>query len=223
MDLGPLFPGMVNTVGALLPALISLGLVLAGWTRSRLCTGDQIWLGVFSIALSAVLARMSVSPGEVSLHMPPGATLFVCYLVWRGYYISPGLAFALTYTSILPVDLCLSELATGSQFDTECIGGAGWRDGLLIFPALTAVAVGYANWRMAKAGRAGLFWLGQGTPGLAPESAQDDHVQRLGRRVDDDAETAQAPLEMLSTQPALTWSVPARHPSLPPADAGGSG
>jgi hypothetical protein len=172
MDLGPLFPGMVNTAGALLPALISLGLVLAGRTRSRLCASDQFWLGIFSLAMSAVLARVSVTPDEISLHMPPGASLFVCYLVWRGYYISPGLAFALTYTSSLPVDLCLAQLASGSQFNLECIGGAGWRDGLLIFPALTALAVGYANWRMAKVGRAGLIWFGQRTEGLAPETTR---------------------------------------------------
>lgn len=200
MDLGPLCPGMVNTVGALLPALISLGLVLAGRTRSRLCTGDQFWLGVFSLAMSAVLARMSVAPTEVSLHIPPGATLFVCYLVWRGYYISPSLAFALTYTSILPIDLCLAQLATGSEFNIECIGGADWRDGLLIFPALTALAVGYANWRMAKVGCAGLFWFGPRTRGLALEPTHGCRAQSHERLADCDAERLTHPVPRLLTR-----------------------
>ena len=36
MDPGPLFPGMVNTVGALLPALIAFGIVVARQARSGL-------------------------------------------------------------------------------------------------------------------------------------------------------------------------------------------
>lgn len=168
MELGPLFSGMVNTVGGLLPALISLGLVLAGRTRSQLSKGDQFWLGVFSLALTAVLARVSVTPEAISLHLPPGATAILCYLVWRGYYIPPGLGFALTYASVLPVDVWLAKLATGPHFNPGCIGGAGWFDGLLIFPALTALAIAYANWRMATMGP-GTFWFGLRTAPVAPE------------------------------------------------------
>lgn len=168
---GPLFPGMVNTVGALLPALISLGIVVARQARSGLGMGDQFWLVVFSLALSVVLARVTITPDETSLHIVPGATVAVCYLVWRGHYISPGFAFALTYFTSLPVDFFLAQLATGSEFNSECIGGAGWRDGLLILPALNALAVMYANWRMVKVGRAGLFWFGQRTGGYALKPA----------------------------------------------------
>ncbi len=165
MDLGPIFPGMVNTVGALLPAIISLGIVVAHRASSQLGISDQFWSGVFSLAISAVLARISVTPDATSLSLPPGATVILCYLVWRGHYISPGLAFALTYASSLPVDVGLAQLATGSQFNSECIGGAGWHDGLLIFPALTALAVGYANWRKATVGHAGSHWgRAQGRP-----------------------------------------------------------
>jgi hypothetical protein len=174
MDFGPLFPGMANTVGALLPALISFGIVVARRARNWLGIGDQFWLGVFSLALSVVLTRVTITPDEISLHMLPGATVVVCFLVWRGYYISPGLAFALTYATSLPADFCLAQLAAGSEFNSECIGGGGWHDGLLIFPALTALAVMYANWRMVKVGRAGLFWFGQRTGGHALEPAPDN-------------------------------------------------
>lgn len=174
MDFGPLFPGMVNTVGALLPAMISIGIVVARQARSGLGMGDQFWLVVFSLALSAVLARVTITPDETSLHIVPGATVFVCYLVWCGYHISPGLAFALTYATNLPVDFFLARLATGPEFNSECIGGGGWCDGLLILPALTALAVMYANWRIAKVGRARLFWFGQRTGGLALKPALDN-------------------------------------------------
>jgi len=170
MDFGPLFPGMVNTVGGLLPAVISLGFVAARLTHSRLSKGDQLWLCVFSLAISAVLARVDVTPDAISLHFPPGAAVVLCYLVWRGHYVSPCLAFALTYASMLPVDVWLAKMATGPHFNPEGIGGAGWLDGLLIFPSLTALAIVYANWRMTKVGRAGLFWFGQRTGGYVPES-----------------------------------------------------
>jgi hypothetical protein len=158
MDLGPLFPGMANTVGAVLPALISFGIILARRARSGLGTGDQFWLVVFSVALSAGLARMTITPDETVLHIVPGATVLVCYLVWCGHYISPGLAFALTYATTLPVDFFLARMLTGSEFNSECIGGGGWCDGLLVLPALTALAVMYANWRMGRVGRARLVW-----------------------------------------------------------------
>lgn len=172
MEFDPLFPGMANTVGALLPALISFGIILARRARSGLGTGDQFWLVVFSLALSVVLARLTITPDETSLHLVPGATLLVCYLVWCGYYISPGLAFALTYATSLPVDYFLAQMLIGSEFNSECIGGGGWCDGLLILPALTALAVMYANWRMARVGRAGLFWFGQRAGGHALEPAE---------------------------------------------------
>jgi hypothetical protein len=159
MDFGPLFPGMVNTVGALVPALISVGIVVVRRVRSGLGIGDQFWLIVFSLALSAVLARVTITPDETSLHIVPGATVVLCYLVWCGYYISPGLAFALTYATCLPVDFFLSQLVVGSAFNSEYIGGGGWVDGLLVLPTLTALAVMYANWRIVKVGRARLFWF----------------------------------------------------------------
>lgn len=170
MDPGPLFPGMVDTVGCVLPALISLSLVAARQARPRLGRGAQLWLCVSSLALSAALARVDVTPDAVSLHLPPGATVALCYLVWRGHYIPPCLAFALTYASMLPVDVGLAKLATGPHFNPEGIGGGGWFDGLLIFPALTALAIVYANWRMATVGRAGLLWFGKRERRHAPET-----------------------------------------------------
>lgn len=183
MDPGPLFPGMVDTVGCLLPALLSLGFVAARQVRSRLGRGDQFWLCVFSLALSAGLARVYATPDAIALHLPPGATLALCYLVWRGHYIPPCLAFALTYASMLPVDVGLAKLATGPHFNPEGIGGAGWFDGLLVFPVLTALAIMYANWRMAKVGRAGLFWFGQRTGGhaLEPPPVSLDKATVAGR------------------------------------------
>ena len=159
MDIGPLFPGMVNTAGALVPALISVGIVVVRQARSELGISDQFWLIVFSLALSAVLARATITPDETSLHIVPGATMVLCYLVWCGYYISPSLAFALTYATCLPVDFLLAQLAAGSSFNSEHIGGGGWTDGLLVLPTLTALAVMYANRRIVKVGRARVLWF----------------------------------------------------------------
>ena len=165
MNFDSLFPGMVNTIGALLPALISLGLVAARLTRSRLSKGTQVLSCVLALAISVMFARADVTSDAVSLYFPPGAAVVLCYLVWRGNYIPPCMAFAFTYASMLPVDVGLAQLATGPHFKPEGIGGAGWFDGLLVFPTLTALAIVYANWRMAKVGRAGLLWFGRHTGG----------------------------------------------------------
>jgi hypothetical protein len=182
MNLALLFPEMVDTTGALLPALISVGIILAGRARSGLGASDQFWLVVLSLALTAVLARVVVTPEVTSLHIVPGATLIVCYLVWCGFYISPGLAFALTYATSLPVDFFLAQMVTGADFNVAAIGGAGWRDGLLLLPALTALAVIYANWRIASVGRAGLLWFGQRSGGWDVAAASRRALIRPGRQ-----------------------------------------
>jgi hypothetical protein len=183
MSVDPLFPGMVNTVGALLPALISIGFVLARRAGSGLGASDQLWLLAFSLALSIVLARVSITPEATSLHIVPGATLVLCYLVWSGHYVSPGLAFAVTYATSLPVDFFVAQFAIGADFNAEFIGGAGWRDALLVLPTLTAFAVMYGNWRLRQAGRAGLLWVGQRSGGRALQpSAQREYRRRMLRR-----------------------------------------
>lgn len=158
MGWDPLFPGMADTVGAVLPALIALGIVFSGRAGSSLGAGDQFWLFAFSLALSVALCRAAITPDASSLHVVPGATVLVCYLVWSGHSISPGLAFALTYATCLPVDFFMARTLIGPGFNPEGIGGGGWRDGLLVLPTLTALAVMYANWRMAQAGRARMVW-----------------------------------------------------------------
>lgn len=147
MALGPLFPGMVDTVGALLPAAIALALVAGGRACCSLGRADQFWLFAFSLALSMLLCRVSITADATTLHIVPGATVFCCYLIWRGHAISPALAFALTYATCLPVDYLMAQ-AMLTDFNAEYIGGGGWRDGLLVLPAFNALAAAYANWRV---------------------------------------------------------------------------
>jgi len=179
MDIDPLFPGMANTVGAVLPALIAVWIVLARRARSGLGLGDQLWLIVVSLALSVALSRMTVTPDVTALHFMPGATVALCYLVWCGHYISPGLAFATTYATCLPVDFFLAQLFLGADFNPEAVGGAGWRDGLLVFPVLTALAIMYANWRMIHAGGTRLIGFGQQRGGHALDWARG-YLKRHG-------------------------------------------
>jgi hypothetical protein len=148
MALGPLFPGMVDTVGALLPAAIALALVTGGRARCGLGRADQFWLFAFSLTLSMLLCRVSITADATTLHIVPGATVFCCYLIWRGHAISPALAFALTYATCLPVDYLMAQAMLGADFNSEYIGGGGWRDGLLVLPAFNALAAAYANWRV---------------------------------------------------------------------------
>ena len=171
MDVSSFFPVMGDPIGALLPALIALALVCARRARCGLRCCDRIWLVVLSLALTVALARLSVVDEHVSLHLVPGATVLVCYLVWAGHAISPGFAFVLTYATSLPVDVVLARLLLGAEFDPAAIGGGGWHDGLLVLPTLTALAVMYANWRMRSAGRARVAWRG------APRWGADRRLQ----------------------------------------------
>lgn len=180
MDSGSLFPGMVNTVGALLPALISVGFVAARLTRSRLRPGSQLWSCVFALAISVAFARVEVTPDAISLYFPPGATVVLCYLVWCGYYIPPCMAFAFTYASMLPVDVVLAKLASGPHFNPEGIGGAGWLDGLLIFPSLTFLGdrVCQLAHGKSRACRVNLVWTAhKGTRLAATRKSGHDHWQ----------------------------------------------
>lgn len=165
MDLVPLFSGMPDPVGALLPALIALVIVCARRARCGLCRRDRVWLVVLSLALTVALGRLSISDEQVALHLVPGAVVLVCYLVWTGHAISPGFAFVLTYATSLPVDVLLARLLLGAEFDPMAIGGGGWRDGLLLLPALTALAVMYANWRVRSSRRARLVWIARRSAG----------------------------------------------------------
>lgn len=172
-----LLSGMPDPVGALLPGALALAIVLGGRARSSLGGADRLWLLGLSLALSFALARVSITPEETALYIPPGATLLVCYLVWCGHSISPGLGFVVTYATLLPADYVLARTLLGAEFDPACIGGAGWCDGLLVLPALTALAVMYANWRIGRAGRTRMVWA-KPVPPLAIFQGMEDLPQR---------------------------------------------
>jgi len=95
-----------------------------------------------------------------------------------GHYISPGLRRS-TYANLLAVDFFLAQRLFGADFNPESIGGAGWRDGLLVFHTLTALAVMYANWRSLHAGGTRLIGFGQQTGGHALDWARG-HLKRHG-------------------------------------------
>lgn len=146
----PLFSGLPNTVGALFPAVVSLGLVLAGRVRSELTSATTTLLIGASLLVAALLARSTSTSDENSLYIIPVAAFLMFYTIWRGYYVSMGFAFVMTYATLLPVDVFVAYQTFGNDFAIEAIGGAGWRDGLLVFPTLTALVVLYANWRRGQ-------------------------------------------------------------------------
>lgn len=179
MDVDFLFSGMPDPVGALLPGALALAIALSGRAPSSLGWADRLWLVGLSLALSLALARVSITPEATALYIPPGATLLVCYLVWCGHSLSPGFAFVVTYATLLPADYLLARVLLGAEFDPACIGGAGWCDGLLVLPTLTALAVVYANWRMGRVGRIRLGWA-RPVPPLAIFQGMEGLPQRRG-------------------------------------------
>lgn len=106
---------------------------------------------VVAAFVTALLSRWHVDAEQSSLHLVPGATSILLYLLWRGRQISPGYAFAVTYLSTFPVDLLYATNFTGSvKAALPGIGGAGIHDGLLVIPALTSLGVWYGGQRISR-------------------------------------------------------------------------
>jgi hypothetical protein len=109
------------------------------------------WL---SLPVMYATARWRIEGGVAMLHILALFSMVCLYLVWRRIPVSPGLAYGLTFFSLFWVDLARAfeyALTSGTSLATFYygVGGAGFHDGLFVFPLLTAAAVRYGHWRQA--------------------------------------------------------------------------
>lgn len=142
---------MPNLTGAILPGILVLLLLAAGWAGSSLSFRRTAVVMVLSLTITALLSRWHVDAERTALFLVPGATSVLMLLLWHGHRISPGYAFAITYLSTLPVDIVFATRYVGSlEAALPGIGGAGILDGLVMIPTLTALGVWYGSWRMAR-------------------------------------------------------------------------
>lgn len=108
---------------------------------------DFSWL-TLSIPLSYIFSYWK--DDNTSLIIAPVCTLMVVFSAYFKKEWSLTQAFTLSYTTLLTVDLTMAYnmhySSEGWAFITG-IGGAGWKDGLVIFPVVTILFVLYINSR----------------------------------------------------------------------------
>lgn len=134
---------------------MSISMVL--WLRTYRTLDQYVALRMvwwLSLPLMYVTAHWRESDQIVSLHILAWFSMACVVFAWRRMPVTPGLAYALTFFSLFWVDLAHAlslALRTNAPVSTfyHGIGGAGWYDGLFIFPLLAAAAIAYAHWRHA--------------------------------------------------------------------------
>jgi hypothetical protein len=143
-------------VAVLLPGVVSLGIlafyVHAGKVSRRL---QLLWL--LALAVSFYSARWEFTLETDQLYIYSAFSVACVVLLFRRVYVSPALAYALTFLSLWSVDITCALSRT-----VECgaplwqfyvgVGGAGFRDALFLLPLLTAAAVIYARGRIEARG-----------------------------------------------------------------------
>ncbi|MFN0299236.1 MAG: hypothetical protein ACKVQU_02660 [Burkholderiales bacterium] len=96
--------------------------------------------------------------GVLSLQIIVIFSIAALILVWRQLPVAPGITYALTFLSLLPIDVIRAvQYALDGGYPLmeflRGVGGAGVFDGLFVFPLLTALTVMYAHWRQAGCAR----------------------------------------------------------------------
>lgn len=110
---------------------------------------------VLSTVFSYMTARWDITDDVRSLFILPCALFGVGFFLWRRIPISACGAFAMTFISLWMIDMVkATELVSQGEASWQMfyygVGGAGWRDGLAIFPVLSAALVHYGRWRAPK-------------------------------------------------------------------------
>jgi len=123
--------------GTIIPALISTGLLLKYWRQFK---DQQIIVGFLLFAVT--MGLFTQCWGAVGLHLFTG-----CFVIWPilvlllGDHFPWPLAYPLTFMGTLLPDLYGAGMAanwTGGWYFG--VGGAGFQDGLFLFPLETMIA-----------------------------------------------------------------------------------
>ena len=139
-----------------LPGLASLA-ILGFYARSGRISDRLQLLWILALPISYYCARWVVTPQFEQLYVYSAFSVVCALLLFKRIYIPPALAFALTFLSLWWVDvtraLCWA-LECGARIEHFYfgVGGAGFRDALLLVPLLTAASVAYAGSRIRARG-----------------------------------------------------------------------
>jgi hypothetical protein len=143
-------------VAVVLPGLASL--TILGWYARRGLISDRLQLlWMLALGISYYCARWVITPEFETLYIYSAFSIVCALLLFNRVYVPPALAFALTFLALWWVDvahaLCRA-LECNAPIDRFFlgVGGAGLRDGLLLVPIMTALALGYGALRIRAGG-----------------------------------------------------------------------
>jgi hypothetical protein len=114
-----------------------------------------VW--VLALAVSYCSARWDLTSDINQLYIYSAFSVACLLLLFRRVYISPALAYALTFMSLWLVDVTCAlsrTLECGAPLSRFYVGvgAAGMQDALFLLPLLTAAAVAYGVGRIEARG-----------------------------------------------------------------------
>jgi uncharacterized membrane protein len=140
-------------IAVVFPLLVSVALLYQVRYRLR---EFSLLIGVWCVSLPLMYftSFWREVDGVLSLQIIVIFSIAALILVWRRAPVAPGIAYALSFLSLLPIDVIrAAQYALDGGYPLveflRGVGGAGIFDGLFIFPLLTALTVMYAHWRQA--------------------------------------------------------------------------
>ena len=145
-----------TSVAVLLPGIASLAILRFYFRAGRISDRLKL-LWLMALPVSFYCARWESNPEVQQLYVYSAFSVACLLLLFNRVYISPALAYALTFLSLWLVDVTRAlchALECGSRLDQFYfgVGGAGVYDALFLVPLFTAAAVGYAAARLRSRG-----------------------------------------------------------------------
>jgi len=116
---------------------------------------ELIWHWMVMVLATHTLAWWVIDDDYISLHMIDAFFLYLIFYLYYGLKITPGAAYTLVFLTEWGVDMTKAleliplGLASPSTYYFG-VGGAGYMDGLCIFPIIAAALVHYVAWRRKK-------------------------------------------------------------------------
>ena len=143
-------------LAVLVPGALSLG-IIAFYSHSKGISDRLKLLWMLALPISFCCARWENSEDMQQLYIYSAFSVVCLILLFKRLYISPPLAYALTFLSLWWVDVThafCQFLECGGRLDEFYlgVGGAGILDALFLVPLVTALIVGYAKGRLKHQG-----------------------------------------------------------------------
>ncbi len=142
-------------LAVLIPGVASLA-ILGFYVRQGKVSRRLQLLWVLTLGVSFYCTRWEVTAEVQRLYIYSACSVACLLLLFRRIYVAPALAYALTFLALWWVDMAHALCRALECGDLERfyvgVGGAGARDGLVLVPLLTALAITYAAGRIRARG-----------------------------------------------------------------------